>query len=159
MNRPKLYLDTSVISHLFHDDVPDKHTDTLTLWEQLKSGEYEVIISDHTIEELSKSPPELFESMLAKLTEIAITQVDENETTIALAEDYLKYGVLSAKSRDDCRHIAIASVTGCRYILSWNFKHFVNIKTIEKVQGVNKILGYPEVTILPPTMLIEKGDA
>jgi len=37
-------------------------------------------------------------------------------------------------SRDDCRHIAIETITGCKYIVSWNFKHFVNIKTIRSLQ-------------------------
>lgn len=74
-----------------------------------------------------------------------------------LTEKYLKYGVLTKKSRDDLRHIALAVIAECDYIVSWNYKHFVNIKTITKVQAVNKLLGYDEITILPPPMLLE-GD-
>jgi hypothetical protein len=37
------------------------------------------------------------------------------------------------------------------------FRHFVNIKTINKVQAVNKIMDYHEINILPPSMMIE-GD-
>ena len=62
---------------------------------------------------------------------------------------YLKR-CLNPKSRDDCRHIAIATITGCKYIVSWNFKHFVNIKTINKVQAVNKLMNYNEINILLP---------
>jgi len=36
-------------------------------------------------------------------------------------------------------------------------KHFVNIKTINKVQAVNKLVGYSDISILPPSMLVE-GD-
>ncbi len=53
--------------------------------------------------------------------------------------------------------MALATIVGCELITSWNFKHFVNLKTINKVQTVNKLLGYKEVLILPPLMILE-GD-
>ena len=37
MKKLKLYLDTSVISHLDAPDTPEKMADTLALWEDLKS--------------------------------------------------------------------------------------------------------------------------
>jgi len=36
-----------------------------------------------------------------------------------------------------------------------NFKHFVNIKTVNKVQVVNKLMNYNEINILPPSMMLE----
>ena len=36
MRKLKVYLDTSVISHLAQEDVPEKMTDTLKLWECLR---------------------------------------------------------------------------------------------------------------------------
>ena len=52
MNQQKIYLDTSVISHLQHEDVPEKMQDTLLFWRMLESGSYEVTISDITLMEL-----------------------------------------------------------------------------------------------------------
>ena len=86
---------------------------------------------------------------------IDYVEVREIPESITLADEYIKYGVLNPKSRDDCRHIAIATITGCKYIVSWNFKHFVNIKTINKVQAVNKLMNYNEINILPPSMMLE----
>jgi len=59
---------------------------------------------------------------------------------------------------DDLRHVSIAVLSKCDYILSWNFKHLVNIRTIDKIQGINKLLGYSDIKIFPPTMLIEEDD-
>jgi hypothetical protein len=42
-------------------------------------------------------------------------------------------------------------------IVSWNFKHLVNVKTINGVKGVNALAGYKEMPIYTPTMLIEGG--
>ena len=71
-----------------------------------------------------------------------------------LTNKYMEYDVLKEKSRDDCRHIALATINDCDYIISWNFKHFVNIRTIDKVQAVNKLFGYREIKIVPPPMLL-----
>ena len=44
MGKQKIYLDTSVISHLQHEDVPEKMQDTLSFWRMLESDRYEVEI-------------------------------------------------------------------------------------------------------------------
>ena len=154
MKKLKLYLDTSVISHLKQDDVPDKMADTLQLWEEIKAGLYEVVISDVTIEEVGRCSEPKYSFLFDKLSELDYIQADETPESLQLARDYIQYGVLTPKSFDDCRHIAIATMNECDIIASWNFKHFVNIKTITKVQGINKLLGYEEINILPPTMLL-----
>ena len=41
MRKKKIYLDTTVISHLRHDDRPDWMADTLELWDILKTGKTE----------------------------------------------------------------------------------------------------------------------
>jgi len=155
MNKLKIYLDTSVISHLESEDTPEKMQDTVDFWQELIRGQYIVTISDLTIAELSKCPEPKRTLLFEHLSVIDCVEVQEIPETITLADEYLKYGVLNPKSRDDCRHIAIATITGCKYIVSWNFKHFVNIKTINKVQAVNKLMNYNEINILPPSMMLE----
>lgn len=157
MNRAKIYLDTSVISHLKAEDTSEKMQDTLMFWEELKQGKYAIILSDVTIEELTRCPEPKRTILFDFLNQINFAEVEETEESVNLAENYIKYGVLSQKSLDDCRHMAIATITECDFIVSWNFKHFVNIKTINKVQAVNKLLGFREVLILPPSMILE-GD-
>ena len=71
---------------------------------------------------------------------------------------HLNHGVLKEKSFDDCMHIAFAVVYNCDVIISWNFKHLVNFRTINKVKIVNAINQYREVSIITPTMLLEEDD-
>ena len=154
MKKLKLYLDTSVISHLEAPDTPEKMADTLVLWEGIKVNKYDVVISDITFEELGRcSEPK--KSLLNRyINEIDFENSAETIESEELLLSYLKFEVLSAKNRDDLRHIALATILACDIIVSWNFKHFVNIKTITKVQAVNQLQGYPEVKILPPSMII-----
>ena len=156
--KPKVYLDTSVISHLMAYDAPEKQNDTLKLWEELKENEYEIIVSPVTYEELSRCEDDLSDKLVLSLNELETTYVEESEKTIFLADQYLATGILTRKSRDDCRHIAIASLSNCKYILSWNMKHFVKRKTIEMVHTVNEKLGIFKPMILTPSIFIQGDD-
>jgi len=154
MKKLKLYLDTSVISHLSAPDTPERMADTLALWEEVKQGKYDILISDITFEELDRcSEPK--KSLLNRyINEADFENPVETSESGELLVSYLQYEVLSARNRDDLRHIALATILACDVIVSWNFKHFVNINTINKVQAVNRLQGYPEIKILPPSMII-----
>lgn len=54
----KVYLDTSVISHLWQLDAPEKMKETLDLWERFKSGDFDVYLSQVTIEEANECSDE-----------------------------------------------------------------------------------------------------
>ena len=155
MHKQKIYLDTSVISHLQAEDTPEKMQDTLKFWDEIKKGKYEVVISDVTFSELAKCNEPKKTVLLHSLSQIDFLMVEENKESLEVSERYIEYGVLNQKSFDDCRHMAIATVFNCDLIVSWNFKHFVNIKTMTKLQAVNKLLGFREVLILPPVMMLE----
>ena len=153
MKKTRIYLDTSLISHLKADETPERTKDTLVFWQDLKKGAYETIVSNITLWELSKCPEPKQSVLLEYLSQIEFTRLSETPESLELSEKYLLYGVLKQKSRDDLRHIALAVVAECDYIISWNFKHFVNIRIINKVNAVNKLLGYRDIIIIPPTMI------
>ena len=158
MRKMKLYLDTSVISHLFADDTPEKMDDTNMLWDDFISGKYRVFISQVVIDEIERCPEPKQSQMLAKLGLIEFELLPETNEVEELALEYIKGGVLKNKSIADCRHIAHAVVYGCDAIVSWNFEHLVNFKTISKVKVVNAINHYKEINILPPNMFLERGE-
>ena len=58
------------------------------------------------------------------------------------------------KSYDDCLHIAGAVICGCDVIVSWNFKHIVNFKTINGVKILSYANGYKFIEIMPPKILV-----
>ena len=53
MRKKKIYLDTSVVSYLRQEDAPEKMKQTQEFWEILKSGKYDVFVSNATVIELS----------------------------------------------------------------------------------------------------------
>ena len=154
MKKLKIYFDTSVVSHLDAHDTPEKMQDTLNLWDKCISGDFDIFLSDIIIGELERCEEPKRSKLYEFLGHIDVIRIEETDESMTLTNKYMEYGVLKEKSRDDCRHIALATINECDYIISWNFKHFVNIKTIDKVQAVNKLLGYKEIKIVPPPMLL-----
>ena len=158
MKKIKLYLDTSVISHLFAEDAPDKMADSLKLWEEIKSGLYDVVISDVAIEEILRCPEPKQNKLFKFLAEINFHRAEITNEINAIASQIIKLGILKEKNRDDCLHIATAVASLCDYILSWNFRHMVNVKTIKGVRAITNLCGYNNIDIIQPTMLVETED-
>lgn len=71
---------------------------------------------------------------------------------------FIDLGLLKRKSYDDCRHIAAAIIAGCDFIVSWNFKHIVNVKTIRGIRAVTTYEGYKDLMIYPPSALLEEEE-
>ena len=96
-------------------------------------------------------------TLLERLGEIDYTELTETDEVLELAGKYLEAGILPKKSDRDRQHIAYACVYNCDMVVSWNFEHLVNYKTISGVKGVNALAGYREIPIYSPTMLIKGG--
>ena len=128
--------------------------ETRELWEQSKQREdIEIIISDLAIREIyqCKEPKRSF--MFNELGQIPYSLIKTTNEKKELANTYLCSGVLREKSIDDL-HIAIATLNDCHYIVSWNFKHFVNPKTISAVNLINQSLRLPQISIFSPSMML-----
>jgi len=157
MRKQRIYLDTSVISHLDASDTPEKMADTLRLWEQLQSGEYEVVLSSVVFNELNNCDEPKKSILESFLRTIKYDRVESSSDIVALASKFIDFGILKEKNFDDCRHIAAALLSECDIIVSWNFKHIVNAKTIKGVRVISTIEEFKDIMIYSPTMLIE-GD-
>jgi len=156
MRKIKIYLDSSVISHLEAPDTPEKMEETLKFWDILLTDKYSVFISPVVIEEISGCDEPKRSYMLKMLSKIKYTELQPTEETANLVIEYLENKVLKTKSVKDIMHLSYAVVNDIDYIISWNFKHFVNINTIKAVNSINIDLGYDLVQIIPPVML--EGD-
>jgi len=156
MRKLKLYLDTSTMSHLFADDAIDKMDDTNRFWTDVIDGKYDIFISPSVLGEIEKCTEQKRVQLYQKLNEITFQILEKTNEVSSLAKEYITKGVLSEKSYDDCMHIAFAVVYDCDVIVSWNFRHLVNFKTINKVKVVNAINNYREISIVTPTMLLEE---
>jgi len=158
LKKLKIYLDTSVISHLDVTNRLDWMAETRKLWDEITAGKYDVYLSETTLTEISRCEPQKFNFLMDILDEIEYTVLPPNEEIDEVAEMVVSMGILKKKSLDDSFHIGSAVVGGCDVIVSWNFKHLVNIKTIKGVRAITTLQGYPNIEIVSPSMLIEREE-
>jgi predicted nucleic acid-binding protein len=158
MERLKIFVDTSVVSHLDADDAPDKMRETWLFFDDIKLSKYEVVVSEVVFDELNRCPEPKRQKMAEYLNKINYTRIVINDEIREIADEIIKQGILTENQRDDCLHIACAIYTKCDYLVSWNFKHLVKGKTIKGVRTVTNLLGYESIDIVSPSMLIEREE-
>lgn len=155
----KVYLDTSVISYLDQQDAPEQMKETREVWERIKAGQYDVFISDVVLRELADCKDEAKRDLLiGHLAEIKYNLIAVDDDIAKLAEKIVTKGVLKQKNIDDCQHIAAAILSDCDIIVSWNFKHIVNVKTIRGIKVITTVEGYKDLLIYQPTALLNEED-
>ena len=158
MEKLKVYLDTSVISHLLQEDVPEKMADTRQLWEMFRAKKYDVYLSTVTLEEIEACPEPKRDQLYNYLEQVEYTLIEIDNDVLEVAEQIIEIGILTRKSYDDCQHIGAAIVNECDCIISWNFKHIVNIKTIRGIRAITNLKGHKPIEILNPSVLLESEE-
>lgn len=155
----RLYLDTSVISYLDQKDLPERMKQTQKLWSILKTGKYEIVISSIALSEIEDCKEEKAEILMQYLSDINYIYYEANDKTNKLAQIVIDEGILTKKSFDDATHIASALLSDSDIILSWNFKHLVNIETIKGVRQISFKNNFNRnIDIYSPNILLNKGD-
>jgi predicted nucleic acid-binding protein len=158
MKKLKIYLDTSVISYLDQQDASEKMQETLRFWQIIRQGKYHVYISNLALDEIGKCSQTKKDILYNYLSQISFNSISSGDEAIEVAHQIIKQGIISQKSFDDCLHLGMAITNECDVVISWNFKHMVNIKTIHGVRSISIANGYKMIDIYPPTIFINKGD-
>lgn len=138
MRLPTLYLDTSILGGYFDDEWKQP---TRELWRQMESGLWRFVTSLVAAEELIEAPErvrELFNSTFEAADVLNITEEIDH-----LAATYVAQGVVTPKYEDDARHVAACTVNRIDFLVSWNFRHMVNVQRETAFNGVNLLNGYP----------------
>ena len=142
----RIYTDTSVIGGCLDDEFEDS---SRQLFDRFRRGEDVIVISELTLLELEGAPPQVRET-LETVPSSYREDVEFTEEASHLAELYLQTGVVGEASRVDAQHIATATVHRADVLVSWNFKHVVNLERIRGYNSVNLREGYPMLEIRSP---------
>lgn len=151
MAKETLYLDTSVVSNYFDTRNPLIHRYTRNFWQQ-KIHQYQAYISELVVREILNASDPLRNWMLERIDGLPSYEISKSALDLAAA--YISAGVFSEKQRNDAIHAAVASTNQVDYIVSWNFKHLVKVKTRRELPAVNHSKGYTKpIEIVAPSEL------
>ena len=150
----KLYLETTMFNYYF-DTERDGHADTVRLFEAIRAGKHEAYTSLYTIGELEDADEPKRSKMLALLDEYNITVLPITDESDQLADLYISENIIPARFRLDGAHIAVTSINGLDYVLSYNFKHINRAKTKLLTGRINSKKGYGTVLICTAKEVLE----
>jgi len=152
--KQRLYIDTSVFGGYYDEEFAEF---TRPLFERLQKGEFKLLFSTVTQEELALAPDnvkKLVENIKIENTEF----IEANEETVELATQYILEKVVGQTSLPDCLHIALATINRADFLISWNFKHIVNVQRIQGYNAINIKNGYKQIEIRSPRDFMTYGD-
>jgi len=157
MEKPSIYLETSVISYytarrsrdissIYHQDI------TRSWWESYRHN-YTVYISAAVIDEIRRGDTEAANQRLKSVDEFVLLPIlPECEQ---LAFRYARDLKLPAKALYDALHIAIATVHEVEYLVTWNCAHIANAHIRRGLQQINESEGRPSPVICTPEELLQ----
>ncbi len=147
----RFYFDTSVFGGMY--DIEFERETTL-LFEKVFLGQIICVYSNLTESELSNAPvrvKKFFQNLIAEHKEVVLVTPEG----LNLAERYIAENVVGQTSIDDCIHIATATLNKVDVLVSWNFKHIVNLYRIRGYNSVNLRLGYSTLDIRSPKEIVD----
>ena len=147
----KIYVDTSVVGGFYDKEFSEA---TKALFKKVEKGEIILVVSELLEAELLRAP-EFVRTHLDNYSNKQIQRVELTEEAKKLAECYIAEQVVGATSKADCQHIAMATINKVDVLVSWNFKHIVNLKRIRGYNSVNLKLNYTMLEIRTPKEILE----
>ena len=150
----RVYIDTSVVGGYFDQEFS---TDTIPFFENVIAGKIFIIVSDLLEAELLRAPDQV-RQFLETIPGTSIERIQLTEQAAQLADNYITAKIVGKTSRADCQHIAMATLAHVDVLISWNFKHIVNLDKIRGYNGINYQLGHSLIEIRTPKEIISYED-
>ena len=122
---------------------------TLSFFERIIDERIQIFVSQLLIAELAEAPDEVRE-LLNEIPQEQRSFVELTKEARTLANKYIEEKVVGQTSRADCQHIAMATLAKADVLVSWNFKHIVNLDRIRGYNGINLLMGYNQIEIWTP---------
>lgn len=154
--KPKVYLETSVVSYLAsapnRDVVIAANQQITREWWEIDSDNFDVYVSQLVISEAragDKVAAQRRYELIADLPALMLT-----DETLELAKQLVSQKIVPSQYFEDALHIALAACSGMDYLLTWNFKHIANARLRVGIESVCRVAGYEPPTICTPQELL-----
>ena len=148
-----IYIETSIIGYLTarsSDTIIFQARQQLTqLWWDTHRHSYELVTSQLVLDEAGSGDSHAAKERLALLERIPLLDV-EHEDVEPLAERLIQAHLLPEKASADARHVAVATVFGVEYLLTWNCKHIANAETLPRIYNLLRDSGFNPPLITTP---------
>ena len=158
--RPKVYLETSIVSYLVarpsRDLITAAHQQVTHAWWEARGPEFELLVSQLVLDEAAAGDPDVAQRRLALLRDVPVLEIDQQVEDVARA---LIDGVgLPARAGADAVHIAAATRHDVDFLLTWNCAHIANAQLRPRIERVCRQQGYRVPVLCTPDELMGEVD-
>ncbi|MEI7901893.1 MAG: type II toxin-antitoxin system VapC family toxin [bacterium] len=155
--RPKVYVETSVISYLTsrpsRDIVVAANQEVTRDWWGSARSRFDLYISEAVVQEIAEGDPEA--AAERKRNVMSVPMLIGSPEALALTKKFLSQGAVPARAATDALHIAMATVYGIDYVVTWNYKHIANALAQRKIARISRSCGYEPPVLCTPLELLE----
>jgi predicted nucleic acid-binding protein len=153
--KPRAYLETSLISYLVgrlsRDVIVLGNQELTREWWLSRRTSYELFVSEIVIREAILGDPRVAQQRMEIMEGLPILAVTEEAER--LAPLLLRSAGLSRNAETDALHVAVATVHGMEYLLTWNCTHIANASLRRAVERQCRLMGYEPPVICTPQEL------
>ncbi|MFQ5709526.1 MAG: type II toxin-antitoxin system VapC family toxin [bacterium] len=151
-----VYIETSVVSYYTSKPSRDLVTAarqeiTREKWLEILDS-FEPYISALVIQEAEQGDSEAAQARIVTISNIPVLPISDEAERLAAA--LINHGPIPKEYPEDALHIALATVNGMDYLLTWNFSHINNAQMKAKIISVIEAEGYQCPTICSPEELL-----
>lgn len=150
-----VYVETSVISYLTARQSQDlivsaRQAITRDWWENTR-GRFDVYVSVLVVEETLAGDQDAAAQRAQAISGLCVLEM--TDAAQALAGKLIEQGLVPKTSVEDAIHIALATVHGMDFLLTWNFRHINNAEIKARVRTAVEAAGYECPVICSPEEL------
>lgn len=155
MSKESVYIETSLVSYLVAKPSRDLITAarqqlTIEWWENQRQN-FDLFASPVVIEEARAGDPNPAVKRLEYLDKLTILSVTPEADELAQA--LIQKHALPGKAAQDALHIAVATIHGMNYLLTWNCKHIANAHLRGAIETTCRLAGYEAPKLCTPEEL------
>ena len=126
--KPKVYIETTIISYLTSWRSPQlvmaANQECTRSWWDDERHSFDLYISEAVVQEASGGDPAAAERRLEAIEGLPILPITDGGRQ--LAKELIGKTPLPTNAQVDALHIAIATLNGMDYLLTWNCRHIAN---------------------------------
>jgi hypothetical protein len=154
--KESIYIETSVISYYTSRPSRDlviagRQEVTREKWPKIIAN-FESYLSAVVLQEIKEGDSEAAQERHQRISGLPVLAI--NDDAERLASLLITNGPIPEKNLEDALHIAIATVNGIDYLLTWNFAHINNAQMKSKITKLIEKQGYQCPIICSPEELL-----
>lgn len=150
--KAKIYLETTIASYLTarpsRDLIVAAHQQITQEWWETRRQKFDIFISELVVREAKAGDKVAARKRIEALDNIPLLGL--NEEVLHLAHELVQGGPIPESAKEDALHIALATVHGMDYILTWNCRHIANAEMRTGVTSICISQGYETPVICTP---------